>query len=155
MPTPLREAAFAALAAQLAAALPGVVVERNRRSLPDVTQETLPRLGLMDGDHQVNGSDAHGTVLYRVQALLMGFVSAATDDALGAAVNDLHAQVVAAICNREVVVDPGEQNIWPQEEAFQVVRYTATEADTPLMGFDLTIAFDLRVPDAAGPYTAT
>jgi hypothetical protein len=154
MPTPLREAALAAIAAQLAAALPSVPVERNRRAMPDLVHEALPRLALLDGDHQVPGSDAFGTVLYRVQAMVVGHVSAATDAALGAALNDLHAAVVAAICNQEILV-AGEQNIWPQEEGMQLIPFAAEESSRPFMGFVLTIAFDLRVPDATGPYTTT
>lgn len=151
MPTPLREAATAALLAELSAALYGVPVERNRRAPIDIESEALPRLALFDGDHQVQPSDAHGTVLYRVQAAIEGYATADTDADLAAAVNDLHAQVVAAICNQEILV-AGEQNIWPQEEAMQLLPVLADASSRRVMGFLLTIGFDLRVPDASGPY---
>jgi hypothetical protein len=154
MPTPLREAAIAAIMAQLVATLPAVPVDRNRRAPPDLVREPLPRLAVLDGDHQVQGSDAHGTVLYRVQVLVLGHVTAASDATLGAAINDLHASTVAALCNQEILV-AGEQNIWPQEEGMQMIPFAATESETPFMGFALTIGFDLRVPDATGPYTTT
>ena len=154
MPTPLREAAIAAIVAQLAAVLPTVPVERNRRAPPDLTAETLPRLAVLDGDHQVQDSDAVGTVLYRVQVLVLGHVTAATDATLGAALNDLHASVVAAICNQEILV-AGEQNIWPHEQGMELIPFAASDSEKPAMGFALTLAFDLRVPDATGPYTTT
>lgn len=154
MPQPLREAAIAAITAQLTAALAPVPVDRNRRAPPDLTTETLPRLSVLDGDHQVRPSDAVGLVLYRVQVLVIGHVTAASDAGLGLAVNDLHASAVAAVCQREILV-AGEQNIWPEEEGMEVIPFPAADSEDRFMGFALTIGFDLRVPDAGGPYTTT
>jgi hypothetical protein len=154
MPTPYREACFAALAAQLAGQITGVPVQRNRRAMVDVAKETLPRHVLLDGDHQARGSDAAGTTLYRVQATIQGWVSAASDELLGGAVNGLHASVVAAICNQEILV-AGEQNIWPEEEGMQLAPFSPEASSRPVMGFEVLVAFDLRVPDTGGPYTTT
>lgn len=155
MPTPLREAAVAAIAATLAAAMPAAPVERNRRSPVDVDDETLPRFVIRDGAHQVLPSDAHGLTLYRVEVLVEGWARAESDAALGAALHAAHAVVVAALCNGEIEIDGGRQAISPEEVAFEAEPIPVRDAARPALSFDMRIAFNLRVPDLGGPYTTT
>ncbi len=155
MPTPLREAAIAAIAARLAAAMPAAPVERNRRAPVDSDDETLPRFIIRDGAHHVLASDAHGITLYRVEVSIEGWARATTDEGLGAALHSTHAAVVAALCNAEIEIDDGNQAISPEEVSFEAEPIPARDAARPALSFDLRIGFNLRVPDTGGPYTTT
>lgn len=155
MPTPLREAAFAALEAALSSGLAGTAVERNRRGLPDFETEAFPRVNQRDGDQTGQGSDAVGTNLLRVQASLECWVLAADDAQLGAEANALHAAVIAAACNREIAIDGTAQAIWVTEEQLQMLPTTPQDSSRPALGFVLTLGFDLRAPDTGGPFTTT
>ena len=151
----LREAAFAAIESALSTALPTVAVERNRRGLPDFENEAFPRINARDGDQANQGSDAHGTNLIRVQVLVEAWVVEDTDADLGPAANALHAAIVAAVCNQEIAIDGAAQAIWVTEEQLQMLPTTPQDTAQPAMGFVLQLGFDLRAPDAGGPYTTT
>lgn len=155
MPTPLREAAFAAIQTRLLSQMPTVPVERNRRGMPDLDTETLPRMTLRDGDQANQGSDAHGTNLIRVQPTIEAWVVATTDAGLGPAANSLHASIIAAVCNQEIAIDGTAQAIWVTEEQLQMLPTSPQDSARPALGFVLQLGFDLRAPDAGGPYTTT
>jgi hypothetical protein len=152
--TAFREAAFAAIAARLSSQLSGVAIERNRRGAIN-PEEALPRVILRDGGHSAEEDDAFGRILYRVEAVVEGHATAATDAAQGPAVNDLHARVVAALIGVELTVGVAGGSIWMQERSTEVVMPDADTAATPTPAFVSVFAFDLRVPDQGGPYTTT
>ena len=92
MPTAIREQIMAALKTALDAALPGVVVERDR----SIEVETYPAVVLLDGDHTIETLN-HGVDDVAMQVMCEVYVEAATDAAVGPAYNDLQARVVAAM----------------------------------------------------------
>ncbi|WP_135469830.1 hypothetical protein [Crenalkalicoccus roseus] len=152
---PLREAALAAIAARLAAAIPDVPVERGRRSA--VATEDCPRLVLRMGGHAEDEGAAVGTVRLACEALVEGYVAAPRlaadpDAALEAEINALHARCVEALAGVEI----------PAGSAGSLMATgVRLEPDAPLLGeaaeaaggFTWTIAFDLYAPAQGGPYT--
>lgn len=162
----LRELAFAALAERLVAELAGVAVERNRRAEVDCDAETLPRVILRDGAQSPDDGQGAGMTLYRVEALVEGYAAAATDAALGAAVNDLYRRVAAALFGRVLSfpagfdaspvdgafgVRPAEGivDVWPVEGRLDVDFATTAQSDKPAAAFFLQLAFDLAAPTGA------
>lgn len=97
MTTPLRETAFAAVVARLAAQLSGVTVERSRRSDVDVLKEDLPRAVVSAIDWQPDESVEPGVVHYTLTIAVQGFVRARTGTLADQAASALHASVVAAL----------------------------------------------------------
>lgn len=147
-----REAAMAALATRLASQLSGVVVERARRSMIGA-DDTLPRVVLTMGGHEEVPEDANQTVLMRCTADVEGYVSAASDAALEAALNDLHARCAAALLGAEIAYGSIGDNLWVQGLAFTPDAALLAGADEPIGGFTWTISFDIRAPFTGGPYT--
>jgi hypothetical protein len=143
-----REAAFAAIAAQLEAQLPRVTVERNRRAMigPD---EPLPIVVLRDGGHEAADDDSAQLVRYSVECVVEGFV-ADTDARIGAALNDLHARCIAALCNRPVPM--GDDALWLHERRTEVEIAEAGDSAVPAARFVTTLSFDLLSPFAGGPF---
>ncbi len=147
-----REAALAAIAARLTAQLAGVAVERGRRSMIGV-EETLPRIVLVMGGHEEQDPDAVGMVLYRCTAQVEGYVAATTDEALEGAINDLHARCAAALVGAEIAYGVVGDDLWVTGQGFAPEAALLTASDAPIGGFTWTIGFDIRAPDAGGPYT--
>ena len=147
-----REAALAAIAARLTAQLSGVAVERARRS-PIDAGDTLPRVVLVMGGHEEQDPDAVGMVLMRCTAQVEGYVSAATDALLEGAINDLHARCAAALAGVEIAYGSVGDNLWITGQGFVPEAALLPAADAPIGGFTWTITFDIRAPDAGGPYT--
>ncbi len=143
-----REAAFAAIATHLAAQLPGVTVERNRRALisPD---EPLPIVVLREGGHVAADDDSAQLVRYSVECLVEGFV-VETDARIGAALNDLHARCIAALCNQPVAF--GDDALWLHERRTEVEIAEAGDSAVPAARFVTTLSFDLLSPFAGGPF---
>ncbi|GGG51691.1 hypothetical protein GCM10010964_43590 [Caldovatus sediminis] len=158
MPTvPAREAALAAIAARLAAALPDVPVERGRRSV--VAEQECPRLVLRMGGHREDPADAFGAIRLDCEAAIEGYVAAPDgaddpDAALEAALNELHARCAAALLGVAIAY---------AEDDDLMVAGVSLEPDAPALdaasaavgGFTWAIRFDLRVPAVGGPYVAT
>jgi hypothetical protein len=97
MPTPIREAALAAIEARLRAQLPDVPVERARRAPIDTDKEKLPRLVLRGEGWDADDSQEPGTTHYRIGISVAGTIRAVTDLDAEQALSALHARVVAAL----------------------------------------------------------
>lgn len=105
MPTPLREAALAAIAARLAAELPDVPLERARRSPVDTDKEPMPRLVLTGTDWEADETAEPGQTDYTLGFVVAGYARATTDLGIEQALSDLHASAVAAIVGWTPAVD--------------------------------------------------
>ena len=97
MTSPITEAALAAVAARLVAALPSVAVERARRAPVDIESETLPRLVLHIDTLEADVSAEPGTTHYRIGLTVVGTTIGTSDLDAQQAVLALHAAVVAAL----------------------------------------------------------
>lgn len=89
-----REQVLAAIKAALDTAFPGQV-DRNRTNEVNLKNET-PRLVMVDGGHELR-EDQTGEDEYRLSVDVDLYVTAATDDELGPALNTLWAGVVKAL----------------------------------------------------------
>jgi hypothetical protein len=94
---PVAEAALAAVAAQLVAALPLAVVERARRAPVDIESEMLPRLVLHIDTLEADVSAEPGATHYRIGLTVVGTAIGTSDLEAQQAVISLHASVVAAL----------------------------------------------------------
>ncbi len=97
MPTPIREAALAAIAARLAVELPSVVLERARRAPVDTDKEPLPRLVLTGTDWEADETAEPGSTHYTLGFVVAGYIRDTTDLGVEQGLSDLHASVVAAL----------------------------------------------------------
>ena len=95
--TPLREAALAAVAARLAAAVPGATIERARRAPVDTDAEPLPRLIVTGTDWTADTTQQPGVTHYNIGFDVVGYAGGGTDLAAEQAVSALHAAVLAAL----------------------------------------------------------
>ena len=105
MSTPIREAALAAIADQLAAALPSIVLERARRAPVDTDKEPLPRLVLTGTDWEADETAEPGSTHYSLGFVVAGYVRDATDLGVEQGLSHLHASVVAALAGWTPTVD--------------------------------------------------
>ena len=105
MPTPIREAALAAIADRLAAELPSVVLERARRAPVDTDKEPLPRLVLTGTDWEADETAEPGSTHYTMGFVVAGYVRDITDLGVEQGLSGLHASVVAAIANWTPAID--------------------------------------------------
>jgi hypothetical protein len=101
MPTPVREAALAAvharLAAELPALLPGAVAERARRAPVNFRSEALPRAVLTGGDIEADTTQSPGETFYTIEFEVAGYTFADADSHIELAQAELHAAIVAAL----------------------------------------------------------
>ena len=105
MPTPIREAALAAIADRLTTELPGVVLERARRAPVDADKEPLPRLVLTGTDWEADETAEPGSTHYSLGFVIAGYVRGTTDLGVEQELPDLHASVVAALAGWTPAVD--------------------------------------------------
>ena len=147
----LREAGFLALVRTLAAVLPGMPIERNRRS-PIDDREQLPRLVVRDGGHETAEDEAAGEALYTVTATIEAYAKGDDDDALGQQLNELHAKIVAGLVGREITIDLDGRTTWPLEDSLELDDAPASQAEYHIGALYLTMRFDLRWPIGAGPF---
>jgi hypothetical protein len=89
----------------------------------------------------------------RCTAQIEAYVSAATDAALETAINALHARCAAAIIGIEIGYGSIGDNVWVNGQSFTPEAGMLATADAPIGGFTWTISFDIRAPQAGGPYT--
>jgi hypothetical protein len=95
--TPLREAALAAIAARLAAAIPAATVERARRAPVDTDRERLPRLVVALDGWQADPDSLPGITSYSISVLITGYAAGGDDASARAALAALLGQVAAAL----------------------------------------------------------
>lgn len=105
MPTPIREAALAAIAERLTTELPGIVLERARRAPVDTDKEPLPRLVLTGTDWEADETAEPGSTHYNLGFAVAGYVRATTDLGVEQGLSELHASVVAALAGWTPAVD--------------------------------------------------
>lgn len=97
MPTPIREAALAAIADRLTTELSGIVLERARRAPVDTDKEPLPRLVLTGADWEADETAEPGSTHYTMGFVVAGYVRDTTDLGVEQGLSELHASLVAAL----------------------------------------------------------
>lgn len=109
----VREQILAAMVAQFegdATHLDGVTIDRMR----DAPVRVRPSLVVLDGPHTADQSET-GAVLYAMDVTIEGHVEAATDAALGPAINDLYGRVLQSIYTDatwgDLAIDTRERSI--------------------------------------------
>jgi len=129
---PVREQVLAAFL-QALQQVAGAAVERNRNR--EVAAESMPALVMLDGGQR--RQDESGLARYVAEADVEGYVLAATDAALGPALNDLYARTVVA-----ALADPtlGGLAVDVREGALDVS--VVRETGKPAAGFSL--AFEIE-----------
>lgn len=105
MPTPIREAALAAIAERLTTELPGIVLERARRAPVDTDKEPLPRLVLTGTDWEADETAEPGSTHYTMGFVVAGYVRDPTDLGVEQELSELHASVVAALAGWTPEID--------------------------------------------------
>lgn len=129
---PVREQVLAAFLARLQT-LPGVTVERNRNR--EVTPDMMPAIVLLDGGQR--RQDETGLARYVAEPEVEGYVVAATDAALGPALNELYARTVVAALSDPTL---GGLAVDVREGALEVM--IVRETGKPAAGFSL--AFEIE-----------
>ena len=105
MPTPIREAALAAIADRLTSELPGAVLERARRVPVDTDKEPLPCLVLTGTDWEADENAEPGSTHYSLGFAVAGYVRDATDLAVEQGLSVLHASLIAALAGWTPALD--------------------------------------------------
>ena len=105
MPTPIREAALAAIVDRLTTELSGVVLERARRAPVDTDKEVLPRLVLTGTDWEADETAEPGSTHYTLGFVVAGYVRDTTDLGVEQGLSELHALVVAALAGWTPEID--------------------------------------------------
>jgi len=136
---PIREAAFAAIAAALAGlSIDGqaMAVERNRAA--DVDEAARPLLVLMDGDQEAEtGSTLEAR--YVLRAIVAGYLDGVDDAQLARRVNEWHAKVVRAVMRpggasqvADILLGDGLTAVRVEEGAFATEPATVVQSDAPM-----------------------
>jgi hypothetical protein len=150
MSTPLREAALAAVATQLAVSMPAVPIERARRAQVDTDAETLPRLVLRGEEWEADETQEPEYTHYRIGFSVAGFVRGATDLEAEQALTTLHASVVAALAGWT----PSTAGLGDVSEQGADVRlYDADESAKPAGEFVARFAL-LAIAPTGSPYAS-
>lgn len=100
MPTPIREAVLAAIAARLAAQLTGVTVLRSYRATLDPRQ--CPAVVLTGTSMDAEEDVSFGETQWRIGFAVAGYITATTDLGADQALSDLHARVVTALQDHDL-----------------------------------------------------
>jgi hypothetical protein len=150
---PIREAAYAALAATLAGlSIDGdaMTVERNRAA--DVDDAARPLLVLMDGDQDAEG----GSTLearYVIRAILAGYLDGQDDAQLAARVNEWHAQVVRAVMRpggagqvTDILLGDGLTAVRVEEGVFATEAATVVQSEAPMAACTLELRLVVHAP---------
>ena len=137
--TPIREAAFAAVAAALAGlSIDGqaMAVERNRAA--DVAEAERPLLVLLDGDMDAEeGSTLEAR--YTIRAVAAGYLDGQDEAQLARRVNEWHAKVVRAALRpggaaqvTDLVLGDGLTAVRVEEGPFATEAATVVQSEAPL-----------------------
>jgi len=97
MPTPVREAALAAIAARLPAQMPDVALDRARRSPVDTDVEPLPRMILRGEGIDADDTQEPGRTHYQIGFTVLAISRAGSDLVLEQTLSVLHARIAAAL----------------------------------------------------------
>lgn len=150
---PIREAAFAALAAALAGlSIDGeaMAVERNRAA--DVDQVARPLLVLLDGDQDAeDGSTLEAR--YVLRAIAAGYLDGADDAQLARRVNEWHAKVVRAVMRpggaaqvTDLVLGDGLTAVRVEEGAFATEPASVVQSEAPMAACTLELRLIVHAP---------
>lgn len=147
MPTPIREAVLAAVAARLKAQLAGVTVVRALRAPLD--PRLCPAVILRGGDMVADEDQSFGETMWRIAFSVAGMITATSDLAAEQALSDLHAKVIAALQG----YDLGPATIQPNvlDASFEI--YSAEDSATPAGEFTAAFEATAMTPNAS-PYAA-
>ncbi len=156
---PTISACLDAIAARLTAQLPGVPVQRGRRSAIS-PEATLPRLVVRMGPWSEQEDESFGLTLIRAEAMIEGYTRAplnATDPdkALEDAMADLHARCQAALAGQELAIGIAGDSIMPEGERFEPDAPLIELAADAVGGFTWIVSFQFRAAIGTGPYTTT
>lgn len=150
MPTPIREAVLAAVAARLDVELPSIVLERARRAPVDTDKELLPRLVLTGTDWEADETAEPGSTHYTMGFVVAGYVRDPTDLGVEQGLSDLHASVVAALAGWTPAVDGlGEA----AEQGAEFRLYDTDESSKPAGEFLARFSM-LAIAPLGSPYAA-
>ena len=136
-----REFVTQAALARLRAALPDVTVQRNRRSLVDVSE--APHLNLVDAGHTAEGID-YGEMTYKLELQLEGAVRAETDEELGPALSAFYLRVVQAFGDDPTLAGACTQ---VAERALDVRVAPVEESEEPFAFLSLTFEVEFHSAD--------
>lgn len=150
---PIREAAFAAIAAALAGlSIDGqaMAVERNRAA--DVDEAARPLLVLMDGDQEAEaGSTLEAR--YVLRAIVAGYLDGVDDAQLARRVNEWHAKVVRAVMRpggagqvADILLGDGLTAVRVEEGAFATEPATVVQSEAPLAACALELRLIVHAP---------
>ncbi|UXQ89114.1 hypothetical protein [Synechococcus phage MinM1] len=150
---PIREAAYAALAAALAGlSIDGeaMAVERNR--IADVDDAARPLLVLIDGDQESEG----GSTLearYVLRAIAAGYLGGVDDAQLARRVNEWHARVVRAVMRpggasqvADILLGDGLTAVRVEEGAFATEPATVVQSEAPTAACTLELRLIVHAP---------
>jgi len=150
MPTPIREAALAAIVDRLTTELSGVVLERARRAPVDTDKEVLPRLVLTGTDWEADETAEPGSTHYTLGFVVAGYVRDTTDLGVEQGLSELHALVVAALAGWTPEIDGlGEA----AEQGAEFRLYDTDESAKPAGEFLARFSM-LAIAPLGSPYAA-
>lgn len=147
MPTPIREAVLAAVAARLTASIAGVTVLRARRA--PVDPRNCPALVLRGGQMSADEDQSFGETLWRIGFSITGLFTAATDLAAEQAGSDLHAKVIAALQG----FDLGPATIQPNVLNADFDLYPVEDSAVPAGEFTAEFEATAMTPNSS-PYAS-
>ena len=147
---PLREAALAAIADQLATQLPDIAVERARRAPVDTDAEALPRLVLRGDDLDADDAQEPGRTHYQVGVVIAGYAAGSTDLAAEQALSLLHARTVAALSGW-TPAEPGLGDVAERRTEFAL--YAAEDSARPAGEFQARFVL-VAVAPSGGPFSS-
>lgn len=147
MPTPIREAVLAAVAARLTAQIANTSVLRAVRAPLDARR--CPALILRGGDMAADEDQSFGETLWRIGFSVTGMITAATDLAAEQALSELHARVIAALQG----YDLGPATIQPNVLNASFELYLAEDSAAPAGEFTAEFEATAMTPNAS-PYAA-
>lgn len=139
----VRELLLRALQQRLAAAFPGLRVERNR-ALP-LAETDLPAILLGDGEQTATEGPELGYVTYALQVPITYEALAPTVAGRGALLNQAHAGIVAALCASPIIL-PDLQPVWAEEGDLAPDVEGGSTAHARAVALALTIRCEVLMP---------
>jgi len=147
MPTPIREAVLAAVAARLTAQLVGVKIFRARRAPIDARD--CPAVVLRGGQMSAEEDQSFGECMWRIGFSVTGMFTATTDLSAEQAGSELHGKVIAALQG----YDLGQATIQPNVLTTDFDLYAVEDSAVPAGEFNAEFEAMAITPNAS-PYAA-